>query len=347
MTGNRTAELSQGEHAVAGEGQAANREEHPPALSVVVITPDRYETIRRTLKHLGEQSVSDQLELLIVAPAGSALRDEVAHLSGFEEVRVVEVDEIRTTALANAAGVLAATAPVVAFVEDHAFPEPGWAQALIVAHHESWAAVGPVVGNANPGSLWSWADLIVGYSPWLEFAPAGAVEHLPAHNSSYKRAVLLEYERRLEEALAVESVLHWDLRSKGYELYLEPAARIKHLNTSRPLPLMQQQFLWGRVFAAGRARSWSPVRRLLYAILAPLVPAVRARRIARRLREAGPEYDAPVGAWPLVLLTLCISALGEMTGYAFGEANAQEKMCDLELHRDRHVRRGDRWDRDS
>jgi len=313
-----------------------------PDLSVVVITPDRFGPIRRTIEHLKEQTMSDNVELVIVAPVAGPLENEVSRLTEFARVRVVEVGEVESTPQANAAGALAATAPVVAFLEDHSYPEPEWAQALIEAHRQSWVAVGPVVGNANPGSLLSWADLIVGYTPWLEFAPAGVVEHLPAHNSSYKRAVLLEYRDDLETALAVESVLHWELRDKGYALYLEPAARIQHLNTSLPGSLARQLFLWGRIFAAGRARGWSPLRRALYAGAAPLVPAVRTFRITRQLLRAGPDYRVPAGAGPLVVVALCIGALGEMTGYALGEGNAQEKMRDLELHRERHVRRGDR-----
>jgi GT2 family glycosyltransferase len=314
-------------------------------MSVVVITPDRYETIRRTVEHLQAQTVSRRLELLIVAPSASALRDDISQLSGYAQVRVIEIGRIRSTAEANAAGALAASAPVVAFVEEHSYPEPEWARALISAHQQSWAAVGPVVRNANPGSRMSWTDLIVGYTPWLEFAPAGVVEHLPAHNSSYKREVLLEYEHELEAALAVESVLHWDLRRRGYQLYLEPAARIKHLNTSRPSSLIRQLFLAGRAFAAARSRGWSPARRLAYVGGAPFIPAVRLRRIVRQL--AGKRYEVPAGTAPLILLALGVSAMGELTGYALGEGSAQEKLCELELHRERHVREQDTQELDS
>ena len=42
---------------------------------------------------------------------------------------------------------------VVAFGEEHCFPEPGWAQALIDAHREDYAAVGPAMHNANPDTI--------------------------------------------------------------------------------------------------------------------------------------------------------------------------------------------------
>ena len=61
-----------------------------------------------------------------------------------------------------------AHAPIVALAEDHCFPEPGWADALIRAHQGPWAVVGPVVRNANPATIVSWCDFVIGYGPWME-----------------------------------------------------------------------------------------------------------------------------------------------------------------------------------
>lgn len=62
-----------------------------------------------------------------------------------------------STAEARAAGIRQANAPVVAFVEDHSYPDPDWAERLIEAHRKLWAAVGPVMMvNANPATMISW-----------------------------------------------------------------------------------------------------------------------------------------------------------------------------------------------
>ena len=45
-----------------------------PIMSVVVITPDGYETISAVLRHVHAQSVKEQLEIVIVAPASDALQ---------------------------------------------------------------------------------------------------------------------------------------------------------------------------------------------------------------------------------------------------------------------------------
>ena len=58
-----------------------------------------------------------------------------------------------------------------------------------------WAAVGPVMANANPRSVTSWANLLIEYAPWLEPSAGGEREHLPGHNGSYKRATALGIRR--------------------------------------------------------------------------------------------------------------------------------------------------------
>ncbi len=108
-------------------------------------------------------------------------------------------------------------------------------------------------------------NLIIEYAEWIEPVPAGVAEHLPGHNGKYKRALLMECGDRLEAMLEAESILQWDLRAKGHQLYLEPAAKTYHQNFSAPFSWVALRLDVGRLFAASRARTWSPWRRLLYA----------------------------------------------------------------------------------
>jgi hypothetical protein len=315
-----------------------------PELSVILVTPDRYDTIRRTVAWLRAQTARDAIELVIVAPARDGLELDERELEGFHGFQVIEVGTVRSVAAGNAAGVRAASAPVVAFAEDHSYPQPGWAEALIAAHREPWAAVGPVVANANPRSAVSWADFLPGYGPWLDPTPAGTVDYLPGHNSSYKRDLLLALGDDLDPMLNAESVLHWDLLARGHRLYLEPAAKTCHFNFSRLPIYLRATFLHARTFAAERARGgrWGALRRLAYAGAWPLIPLVRGRRVLfRDLRRAREQ-----GVFPRVLppmtLGLTVGALGEATGYLLGPGDAPEKVSAYEFHRDRHVTRRDR-----
>jgi hypothetical protein len=311
-------------------------------MSVVILTPDRYDTIRLTMRHLQAQTVRDQLEIVVVAPAIERLEPEAADLAGFRKVELVETPASWTSGQARAAGVRRASAAVVAFTEEHSFPEPGWAAALLEAHRRPWAAVGPAMANANPDSVVSWVDMLLAYALWLDPAPAQVCEHLPGHNSSYKRGLLLAYGERLPELLESETVLHWELRAQGHQLYLEPAARTRHLNFSLPGPGLRAQLHSGRVLAATRVREWSTARRLLYCAGAPIIPLVRLRRIIRELRRPGRPSRLLPRLLPALVLWLGASAIGELLGYAFGVGDAVEQASWLEFHRVRYLRAADR-----
>ena len=312
-----------------------------PALSVIVATPDCYETIRTTVKCLRAQNVSEQLELIIVAPSATTLNLVEADLKVFHSYHVVEAGPLRSVGAANALGVRHASARIVALTEDHSFPQPGWAQALITTHRQPWSAVGPVVRNANPRNQISRADMLIGYGPWLDPSPAGFVEYLPGHNSSYKRDVLLEYGAGLERMMEEETVLHWDLRSKGHKLYLEPAAKLAHTNFENPSQFVAVHFYGGRAFATSRARDghWAWPRRLLFACGSPLIPLVRLCRILRSVSRPGRPWSSALPVLPQLLLGLTVDGAGQMLGYLFGSnPETTAKLMKLEFHRNREAK---------
>lgn len=312
------------------------------ALSVILLSPDRYASVRHMLDTLLAQTARERIELVLVAPAVTGVEVDTAEAARFGAWQVVEGDPGRDSTAARAAGIRAARAPLVAFTEDHVVPEPEWAAALIAAHAEPWAAVGPVIVNANPATLTSWANLLVEYAPFLPPVQRGPVEYLPGHNSSYKRDLLIAYGDRLERLLEAESVLHWDLRARGHQLLLEPAARVRHLNCSAPGAWLPLRYHAGRQFAACRAAGWRPWRRLLYAGASPLIPLVRLQRIVRGLRASGDPQRLLPRILPLLLGVLVVSAVGEAVGYLADGGDATAHLSDLEFDRGRLLTAHDR-----
>jgi hypothetical protein len=312
-----------------------------PLLSAIVITRDTYETVRTTVRHLRAQSLHDRMEVVLIAPSRAMLAADESELRAFHSFRIVEVGDVRSEAAGYAAGIRQASAPIVVFTEDHCYPGTGWAEALVRAHEGPWAAVGPVVANANLDGVVAWADFLLGYGPWLDPTPAGPVEYLPGHNSSYKRDVLLTYEPDLEEWLDAESNLHWDLRARGHGLYLEPAARTFHFNYSRVSAWLPATFFAARTFAGRRARGWGIGRRLTYALGSPLIPAIRLRRCVRDFRRSR-RRPSVLRILPAITLSLAVSAVGEAMGYLFGTGDAPVRVSEYEFHRTQHVTAADR-----
>jgi hypothetical protein len=186
-----------------------------PALSAIVITLGGFDVIRRTVRHLHDQTGRDQIELLIVTPSAKGLEYDPKLVAGFHSVRVIEAGSINYTGEGHAAGVRAASAPVVIYVEEHSYPEPGWAEALIKAHDGPWDAVGGVILNANPRSMVSWASMLTDFGPWVAPVQGGEVDRLPPHHTSYKKTVLEEYGSRLAPLLESETVLIANLNKQG------------------------------------------------------------------------------------------------------------------------------------
>jgi hypothetical protein len=310
-------------------------------LSVILAVRGGFAAVRRTVRHLQAQTIVERIELILVWIGGEPDVPERA-LEGFCGYRLERGLADSTIAGANAAGVQVAAADVVAFAEDHCFPEPGWAEALLEAHARRFAAVGPEVVNANPGNAVSWCDYLIGYGPWMSPVPEGEVPFLPGHNSSYKRAELLEYGEKLEAMLESETVLHFDLTRRGRRLYVTPRARAAHLNFALWSAWLPVQFHNGRVFGASRAACWPVAKRAVYAAASPLIPAVRFWKIARELfRPNRPRHMLFRLIVPLSIGLVCDGA-GQLAGYLAGSGRSVGKLAQFEHNRVRYIRPEDR-----
>jgi glycosyltransferase involved in cell wall biosynthesis len=312
-----------------------------PGLSVILVTDDFFEPLRKTVHSLAAQTVQDRLEILIVCPSEDSLGLIETEIAGFHSVRVIEIGEVKTTSAARVAGIRAASAPVVALGEDHAFPEPGWAEAMIEAHKQPWAGVGPAFINANPGVV-SWVAMVMGYGRWIEPVTGGVIDDIPGHNSSWKRSLLLDYASQLESMLPAPTFLNWDLRAKGHELYLEPSAKMRHLQVSSFWPWLVEQFHVARLFPAERSRNWPWYRRLFYVCGMPVLLTRNLRGWVDHFRRIDPSGRTLAKAWPFLLLGLVVWGMGEIAGYSLGIGLAQERTLCFDTHRGRYLNRRDR-----
>jgi hypothetical protein len=318
-----------------------------PLLSIVIATPDSFDVIRHTISYLARQTVRDSLEIVIVAPSRAQLRLNETPLpdalTEFMQIQIVEVGAIHSIGRANAAGIRHATAPLIALAEDHCFPDPQWAENLIKTHRGPWAAVGPAVRNANPKSAVSWADLFIGYGPWLWPTTAREADLLPGHNTSYKRAHLMAYGEKLEPMMEAETLLHWDLRKNGHRLFIDPSAQVAHTNFSLWQSWLPVQFYNGRLFAGARVRDMALWQRALFVAGSPAIPGLRLWRIWTSLR-CGEQRRRFLSCLHALVIGLILDGVGQLVGYAAGVGRAVDQVARFEFYRLRHVRDEDRHD---
>jgi Glycosyl transferase family 2 len=313
-----------------------------PALSVVLPTTSDFASVATTVRYLRRQTLANRLEVVFVAMGRPDFAADARACEKFHGIRVVLTDR-RSHGHACAEGVRAARADVVAFAEDHCFPEPGWAEALLAGYDSpDVAAVGPVFRNANPGTLVSWCDFVIGYGPWIDPRAGGDRPFLAGHNSSYRREVLLALGDRLAEALESETVLHLALRSQGKRLVVQPGAHAAHTNFGLFSVWLPVQYHSGRVFGAERARQWGWARRLFYAAASPLIPCVRLVRAARHLRSSPEQRPSLLELLPLLSIGLGADGLGQMIGYLAGGGGSPRHLTAFEFRRVDFVPEGDR-----
>ena len=306
-------------------------------MSVVVITIDDFETVRRIVSALRRQTVASQLEVVFVGPTSPPSGFAAEDVEGFAAWQSVAAEDLSSTAHMRALGTLAANAPIVAFCEDHCFPAPEWAATLISRHREDWAGVGAVVENANPRTALSWSNLLIEYGDWLAPHPSGPIHHIGGHNSSYKRRILVEIGPLLPAKLEAESTLQWELAESGHRFFLDEDARIFHMNMELFWESLKSHFNGSRLFAGNRRRDWTSLKRAIYFCGSPLIPLVRLVKSTANLQRTQRLAKLP-GLLPTLLPLLMSAGLGEMVGYGFGPGRSGAYVTSIEFHRDRYLR---------
>jgi hypothetical protein len=313
------------------------------ALDVSVVLPtDTWETIRPVVERLRRQTSPGRIEVILVVPSERTAGLERMSRDGLGRVVVVEVGDIVPLARARAAGVRAATAPLVFLGETHSYPHPGWAEAIVAAAERDGASV-IVSGfrNANPNGVLSCAGFLSDYGGWTDDRAGGEIAGVPIFNSVYRRSVLLALGDRLEAGLGHGDELIVLLRQNGHRAVFEPRAKLDHLNIARAAPWIVERLTTGWLIGGNRAERWGFPRRLAYAAASPLIAVVLASRVLPFASRSAAERPAPAGTRLVMLFGAGLKAIGEAAGYLLGPSRRAEVRADeLEVHKLAYAARG-------
>ncbi len=239
---------------------------------------------------------------------------------------------------ARADGARVARAPIVAFVEDHCFPAPDWAEHLLDAHQGPWAAVGYAFTNANPESRMSRTGLLARYGMFAHPVAGGVARFIAGNNVSYKRHLILEAGQQLDTLLDIDFNMQEDLIRRGHQLFVERRALAAHLNYTTLSGECQTGRPYCRLLAAHRVEvnGWGFPRRILYGLLTPVsAPVIRLTRLALSLRGRRVLWPAAITGLPWIIVMYVSDALGESAGYLFGAGGAARAVLKYELETER------------
>src|SRR5574342_918618 len=165
-------------------------------LSALLVVGSSRKRAQRSLDALAAQTKIDSIEILVMDIAPD-YRPRLV-IPDNKPVVYIAMSKGSSFGRARHQALLRARAPIVAFIEDHCFATPGWADAVIRAHQGPWAAVGYAFMNANPRTYISRSTLVCDYGYWMHPANSQPATLLPCNNASYKRDQLLSFGDDLE-----------------------------------------------------------------------------------------------------------------------------------------------------
>jgi hypothetical protein len=306
-----------------------------PVLSVVVtIITDAAEHpdvshLQACLAALMRQSGPPTMEIIVpyhpFVEGIARLRQE------YTDVRFVEVNDLRTYTRRGgsrehhdelrAKGFALARGSIVALIEDVGIPAVDWSARLVEAHRGPFGGVGGAIENGIDRPL-NWAVYFCDFLRYQNPLPRGESTIASDANVSYKRAALESIRPVWQEFFHEESV-NGALRSRGEKLALAPEVVLyQHRQGLRLREALKERFVWGRSFGGTRARRAGTLRRVLRAVLAPLLPALILTRMTLMAWKKRRTMAAFLKALPLTVALTLSWSWGEFVGYVTGRASA-------------------------
>lgn len=300
-------------------------------MTVGLIVGEMRNRAENSVAHLLSQTALEKLEILLVDvdPEGGPLAG-IDHPS----VRCIRRPDFTYYCEAQAELARHASAPLLAFIEDHSFASPGWAQAVLSAfENPRVAAVNYTFTNAAEDGYLSRSILMAEYGHWMAPHPGGPVRFSSSTNIAYRRELLLPLLEGREPAFEAEFLLHRALQQRGGQIWVAPNAVVAH-ESWRTLPDAcaangsNKRILGARRAADGR---WGSPRRLLWAGGMILAPALFLLRLAWVLRRRPSLWGPYLAALPVCAVLYSYCAWCEALGYLFGPGSSRDEFRSREL----------------
>ena len=292
-------------------------------LSVVVVIaepPDGRSDLSglaATLEAVAQQTIGPPFEVIVpcaATPDLAPLKDRFPDTRFLEFQPEAPAGSPERAEELRAFGVDAARGEVIALLEDHVRPDPQWSAAILSAHLQPFAAIGGAIEN-GVDRIWNWAIYFSDIGRYHNPLRQGESQFASVVNVSYDRSALQKV-RTVWQRRFNETAVHGALMAVGEKLALSPKIVVRQYWPRQTVRAVLRQFFdWGRSYGQTRTKLMSPGRRLLRAILAPLIPfalllrsardTARKRRLIRQWLKALPASALLTVAW----------SCGEFAGY--------------------------------
>jgi len=300
-------------------------------LSVGLIVGEMRLRAEQNLARLLAQDSLETLEILVVD-----VGQEGGGLAGADHpsVRYTHRPDLAYYCDAQGELVRQASAPLLAFVEDHSFATPGWARAVLAAFDDPQvAAVNYAFTNVDDARYLSRSVLMAEYGYWMYPHPGGPVGFSSSTNIAYRLASLRPLLQGHESAFEAEFLIHRTLLEQGRLIWLAPDAIVAHESWRSLADACAANGANKRVLGARRASDggWGRARRFAWAGGMIVAPALFLVRLARALRHRPSLWGRYLTGLPVCVAIYSYSAWCEALGYLFGAGSSRDEFLVREL----------------
>jgi hypothetical protein len=300
-------------------------------LTAGLIAGEERRRAGKSLAHLLAQTAIERMEIVVVD-----VDSRGGGLAGIDHPRVRYFHRPDLRYFSEAQGEIArqAGAPLLAYIEDHSFCDPGWAEAILKAFgNPRVAAVSYTFRNANQDTYMSRSILVAEYGHWMAPHPGGPVSVCSSTNVAYRRDLLTTLLEGGSPAFEAEFLFHRALRKNGWQCSVAPEARVAHESWLSLGDACQANGVNKRALGARRAEQggWGIPRRVLWAGGMTLGPPLFLARLGWALRRRPALWGRYLAASPVCLAVYSYCAWCEALGYLFGPGSSREEFRAREL----------------
>lgn len=301
-------------------------------LSVIVALVSDTTDQRYDLSHLSGclKSLFDQVDappMEVIVPYPSVLDELSLFKNQYPEVTFLPVSDLKSYDRQGssrehhdelrARGLLAARGKIIALVEDHARPDSHWANQMVLAHNQEFAAVGGAIENGIDRPL-NWAVYFSDFGKYQNPIPNGESTFASDANVSYKRGALESIQHVWIDYFH-ETEVNWALNQNGEKISLSPYAIVyQHRKDLQFWHALEERYIWGRSYSMTRGKLLSTAKRLLYIFLSPILPGILVLRMTANILRKRRNVTSFIKALPITITLAIAWSLGEFRGYIGG-----------------------------
>jgi glycosyltransferase involved in cell wall biosynthesis len=213
-----------------------------PAVTVVVPTRNRPDSLGRCLEALAGQVGVGTIEIVVVDDGSDDSAAVEAALARAPYARLLRQPPSGPAAARNA-GVAAARGSIVCFTDDDCEPEPGWAAALATALRNGADVVAGTTSNGFPGNPYAAASqLVTGYVTERGRRPFAATNNLASTERVLRE---LPFDEGFGSAGGEDREWCSRVAARGYRIR-RSQARVVHYQKLTLGSFLGQQLRYGR-----------------------------------------------------------------------------------------------------